>query len=178
MTANEPDMRTAHRGHPRWRMRCLSAAALLSAALATPAHADQWSVEKAGFNLYRIAGQSIFIRTEDCDDGPAKGVVNVRKEGSTRRLSFNGSSASCAVRDFLAPVEVEWNEYQILLTRDQSNNWYRVTDSDLYLKTVGCVSRGMSEPAVLDLKRDGTGWVRFSDGRRCGVERVFRRFNP
>jgi hypothetical protein len=171
-------MRTTHRWHRRCGVRGVPAVALLSAALAAPAQADQWSVEKAGFNLYRITGQSVFIRTEDCDDGPAKGVVNVQKEGSARRLSFSGSSASCAVRDFLAPVEVQWNEYHILLTRDQSNNWYRVTDSELYLKTVGCISRGMSEPAVLDLTRDGTGWVRFADGRRCGVERVFRRFNP
>jgi hypothetical protein len=151
---------------------------MLSATLAAPAYADQWSVEKAGFNLYRIAGQSVFIRTEGCDDAPASGTANVQKEGSARRLTFSGSSASCTVRDFLAPVEVEWNEYHILLTRDQSNNWYRITDSDLYLKTVGCVSRGTSEPAVLDLTRNGTGWVHFADGRRCGVERVFRRFNP
>lgn len=151
---------------------------MLSATVAAPAYADQWRVEKAGFNLYRISGQSVFIRTEDCDDAPASGTVNVQKEGSARRLTFSGSSANCTVRDFLAPVEVEWNEYHILLTRDQSNNWYRITDSELYLKTVGCVSRGMSEPAVLDLTRNGTGWVHFADGRRCGVERVFRRFSP
>ena len=40
----------------------------------------------------------------------------------------------------------------MLLTRDQANNWYRVTDSDMYLKTVGCISRAITEPAVLDLK--------------------------
>jgi hypothetical protein len=143
-----------------------------------PARADQWTVEKAGFNLYRITGQSVFIRTEGCDDAPAKGVVNVQKDGDARRLTFNDSKVGCTVRDFLAPVEVQWNEYNVLLTRDQNNNWYRVTDSDMYLKTVGCISRAMSEPAVLDLNRDGTGWVRFTDGRRCGVEHAFRRFNP
>jgi len=149
----------------------------LIAALA-PARADQWSVEKAGFNLYQIAGRRLFIRTEGCDDAPAKGVVNIQKEGGTRRMTFGDSAASCTVRDFLAPVEVQWSEYSVLLTRDQTNNWYRVTDSDMYLKTVGCISRGISEPAVLDLNRDGTGWVRFMDGRRCGVEHAFRRFNP
>jgi hypothetical protein len=149
----------------------------LIAALA-PARADQWSVEKAGFNLYQIAGRRLFIRTEGCDDAPAKGVVNIQKEGATRRMTFGDSAASCTVRDFLAPVEVQWSQYSVLLTRDQTNNWYRVTDSDMYLKTVGCISRGISEPAVLDLNRDGTGWVRFMDGRRCGVEHAFRRFNP
>ncbi len=158
--------------------RCLAVAAVLTATLVAPAHADQWNVEKVGFNLFRIAGQSLYIRTEGCDDAPAKGVVNVQKERDARRLTFSGSSASCTVRDFLAPVEVQWSEYNVLLTRDQSNNWYRVTDSDVYLKTVGCFTRGMSEPAVLDLTRDGTGWVRFKDGRRCGVEHAFRRFNP
>jgi hypothetical protein len=53
-----------------------------------------------------------------------------------------------------------------------------VTDSDLYLKTVGCISRTLSELAVLDLAADGRGWVRFADGRRCGVEHAFKRFNP
>jgi hypothetical protein len=147
------------------------------AALA-PARADQWSVEKAGFNLYRIAGRNVFIRTEGCDDAPARGVADVRTEGGTRRLSFKDSGAGCAVRDFLAPVEVQWNQYSVLLTRDQALNWYRVTDSDLYLKTVGCISRAMSEPAMLDLNRSGTGWVIFADGRRCGIEHAFRRFNP
>ena len=143
-----------------------------------PARADQWNVEKAGFNLYQIAGRRLFIRTEGCDDAPAKGVVNIQKEGAKRRMTFGDSGTSCTVRDFLAPVEVESSQYSVLLTRDQTNNWYRVTDSDMYLKTVGCISRGISEPAVLDLNRDGTGWVRFMDGRRCGVEHAFRRFNP
>ena len=152
----------------------LTAVVGLLATLA-PARADQWSVEKAGFNLYRIAGQSVYIRTDGCDDAPAKGVVNVQKEDGARRLTFNDSAARCTVRDFLVPVEVEWSEYSVLLTRDQANNWYRVTDSDMYLKTVGCITRAITEPAVLDLKRDGTGWVRFADGRRCGVEHAFRR---
>jgi len=152
----------------------LTAVVGLLATLA-PARADQWSVEKAGFNLYRIAGQSVYIRTDGCDDAPAKGVVNVQKEDGARRLTFNDSAARCTVRDFLVPVEVEWSEYSVLLTRDQANNWYRVTDSDMYLKTVGCISRAITEPAALELKRDGTGWVRFADGRRCGVEHAFRR---
>jgi hypothetical protein len=135
-------------------------------------------VEKAGFNLYRIVGQNFFIRTEGCDDAPAKGVVTVSKEGEGRRLTFTDPAASCKVRDFLAPVEVPSSKYGVLLTRDQASNWFRVTDSDMYLKTVGCISRAMSESAVLDLSRGGTGWLRFSDGRRCGVEHAFRRFNP
>jgi hypothetical protein len=147
-------------------------------AVLAPARADQWSVEKAGFNLYQIAGRKLFIRTEGCDDAPAKGVVNIQKEGGKRRMTFGDSGTSCAVRDFLAPVEVESSQYSVLLTRDQTNNWYRVSDSDMYLKTVGCISRAMSEPAELDLNRDGTGWVRFMDGRRCGVEHAFRRFTP
>ena len=155
----------------------LAAFGCLLAALA-PARADSWNVEKAGFNLYRIADKNIFIRTEGCDDAPSRGVVQVRKEGGARRLTFKDSGAACPVRDFLAPVEVQWNQYSVLLTRDQTPNWYRVTDSDLYLKTVGCISRAISEPALLDLNRSGTGWVIFSDGRRCGIEHAFRRFNP
>jgi hypothetical protein len=66
----------------------------------------------------------------------------------------------------------------VRLTQDQGRDWYQVTDSDLYLKTVGCISRTLSEVAVLDLTADGRGWVRFADGRRCGVEHAFKRFNP
>jgi hypothetical protein len=176
LTAIEPHR--MHRPAVRYGSRCLAAVASLIAVLAAPADADQWSIEKAGFNLYRIAGQNLFIRTEGCDEAPAKGVVNIQKEGGQRRLTFNGSSASCTVRAFLVPVEVQWSEYNVLLTRDQSNNWYRVTDSDMYLKTVGCISRSISEAAVLDLTRDGTGWVHFADGRRCGVEHAFRRMTP
>lgn len=155
----------------------LAAAVCLVATMA-PTRADQWTVEKAGFNLYRIAGQSVFIRTESCEDAPAKGVVNIQRDGATRQMSFSDSTVHCTVRDFLAPAQVDWNEYSVLLTRDLTNNWYRVTDSDVYLKTVGCISRATSETAVLDLNRDGTGWVRFSDGRRCAVEHAFKRFNP
>lgn len=165
-------MRSTHRA----AIRLITGVWLI--AVLAPARADQWSVEKAGFNLYQIAGRKLFIRTEGCDDAPAKGVVNIQKEGAKRRMTFGDSGTSCTVRDFLAPVEVESSQYSVLLTRDQTNNWYRVTDSDMYLKTVGCISRAMSEPAVLDLNRDGTGWVRFTDGRRCGVEHAFRRFTP
>jgi len=155
---------------------------LLIAAL-VPARADQWTVEKAGFNLYRITGstiggQNVFIRTQGCDDAPAAGVVNVGKEGGTRRLTFDGSAASCTVVDFLVPAKVGSDEYRVLLTQDLSKDWYRVTDSDMYLKTVGCFIRKMSEGAVLNLNRDGTGWIVFADGRRCVVEHAFRRMNP
>jgi hypothetical protein len=90
-------------------------------ALLEPARADQWTVEKAGFNLYRITGrmidgQSVFIRTEGCDDAPAAGVVNVQKDGGQRRLTFGGSVASCTVRDFLVPAKVASDEYHVLLT--------------------------------------------------------------
>jgi len=156
---------------------------LLVAVLAAPVHADQWSVEKAGFDLYRIVGKNVYLRTDGCEDAPVKGVVEVRKQDGARRMTFADSAASCIVRDFLARVEVESNQYGVLLTRDQTNNWYRVSDrrvsdQDLYAKTTGCISRTISEPAILDLKRGGAGWVRFSDGRRCAVEQVFRRFNP
>jgi hypothetical protein len=143
-----------------------------------PARADQWTVEKAGFNLYRISGQNVFMRTEGCDDAPASGVVNVRKDGNARKLTFSDSGASCAVRDFLVPAKVAQDQYTVRLTQDQGRDWYRVTDSDLYLKTVGCVSRSISDLAVLDLNADGRGWVRFTDGRRCGIEHAFKRFNP
>lgn len=160
----------------------LIAIVCLAAAIG-PVRADQWSVEKAGFNLYRITGQriqgqSVFIRTDGCDDAPDKGDVNVQKEGGARRLTFNGSAVTCTVRDFLVPVEVEGDRYSVRLTRDQSSNWYRVTDGDLYLKTAACVSRSISEVAMLDLKRDGTGWAYFADGRKCLVEHAFRRFTP
>jgi hypothetical protein len=153
--------------------------ALLIAALA-PARADQWTVEKSGFNLYRITGRTIggenvFIRTQGCDDAPAAGVVDVQKDGSTRRLTFSGSPASCTVVDFLVPAKVESDQYHVLLTQDQSKDWYQVTDSDMYLKTTGCFTRSLSEPALVDLKRDGTGWIIFADQRRCLVEHAFRR---
>jgi hypothetical protein len=166
-------------------LRALRVAALAGPLMAlASADADQWSVEKAGFNLYRItghgmpAGQDMFVRTEGCDDAPAAGVVDIRKDGATRRLTFNGSSVACDVRDFLVPAKVASGEYSVLLTQDQSRDWYRVTDGDMYLKTVGCITRTMSAPAVLDLNRDGTGWARLADGRRCAVEHAFRRFNP
>jgi len=155
----------------------------LSIGLLAPAWADPWTVEKAGFNLYRItgrmiSGQNVFIRTQGCDDAPAAGVVNIQKDGGTRRLTFEGSAANCTVADFLVPVQVGSDEYHVLLTQDQSKDWYRVTDSDMYLKTVGCFSRSMSEGAVLNLNRDGTGWIVFSDRRRCGIEHAFRRMQP
>ena len=74
-------------------LRALRVAALAGPLIAlASAYADQWSVEKAGFNLYRItghgmpAGQDMFVRTEGCDDAPAAGVVDIRKDGATRRL--------------------------------------------------------------------------------------------
>src|ERR1700756_4465464 len=93
-------------------MRALRVAALAGPLIAlASAYADQWSVEKAGFNLYRItghgmpAGQDMFVRTEGCDDAPAAGVVDIRKDGATRRLTFNGSSVACDIRDFLVPAK-------------------------------------------------------------------------
>ena len=108
-----------NRGERR-RAGCAMLMALLIALL-EPARADQWTVEKAGFNLYRITGrmidgQSVFIRTEGCDDAPAAGVVNVQKDGGQRRLTFGGSVASCTVRDFLVPAKVASDEYHVLLT--------------------------------------------------------------
>jgi len=161
----------------------LAAMALIGALAAQVARADQWSVEKAGVNLYRVTGQtagaqSVFVRIEGCVDAPPAGIVDVRKDGDVHGSTFSSARGSCAVRDFLVPVNVRMDQYGVLLTQDQSAGWYRVADGDLYLKTVGCISRATSESAVMDLNRDGTGWLRFKDGRRCAVEHAFRRFNP
>jgi hypothetical protein len=157
--------------------------ALIGALAAQVARAEQWNVEKAGVDLYRVMGhtagaQSVFVRVEDCVDAPPAGIVDVGKDGGVYRSTFSSARGSCTVRDFLVPVNVRMDEYGVLLTQDQSAGWYRVTDSDLYLKTVGCVTRATSESAVMDLNRDGTGWLRFKDGRRCAVEHAFRSFTP
>jgi hypothetical protein len=162
---------------------CLAAMALIGALASQVARAEQWSVEKAGVDLYRITGQtaggqSAFVRIEGCADAPPAGVVDVRKDGDVHRFTFSSARGSCAVRDFLVPVNVRMDQYGVLLTQDQSAGWYRVTDGDLYLKTVGCISRATSESAMMDLNRDGTGWLRFKDGRRCAVEHAFRSFQP
>ncbi len=158
---------------------CATALAWMAAA-PTPARADQWNVEKAGFNLYRVVDKGIFIRTEACDAAPASGRVEIQKHGETRTLTFAGSTTACAVRDFLVPVKLTtpaFSSMYVQLTQDQSNGWYRVQDGDLYLKTAGCISRVISQTAELHLNSDGTGWVRL-DGRNCAVEHAFKRFNP
>src|SRR5258708_376512 len=116
-SASAGERRSMNRGK-RLRAGCAMLVALTIAVL-TPAHADQWTVEKAGFNLYRATGrtigaQSVFIRTEGCDDAPVTGVVNIQKEGGTRRLTFGDSAASCTVRDFLVPAKVESDRYNVL----------------------------------------------------------------
>jgi hypothetical protein len=141
------------------------------------AHAQQWTVERVGIDLYRITGQSTFIRTEGCE-GPSAGTVNYQKGSEARFLTFSDSGAKCRVRDFLVPARVETGRFNVRLTMDQSANWYQVTDGDLYLKTLGCVSRTLTGLAVLDLYPDGSGRVRFDDGKICVVERAYKRMNP
>jgi hypothetical protein len=163
----------------RYLLSCVRIAAGLAAALAPLAlPAQQWTVERVGIDLYRISGRSTFIRTEGCGDGPSAGTANYQKGSDTGFLTFSGPAAKCRVRDFLVPAKLETGRFNVRLTMDQTANWYQVTDGDLYLKTLGCISRTLSELAVLDLYPDGSGQIRLEDGKICRVEHAYKRMNP
>ena len=139
------------------------------------AAAATWSVQRVGINLYQVAQPRLFVRTEDCDERPQSGAAELQKEGGSASLVFSEPAVRCKVRDILTPAKVDDGEFTVRLTLDQTQNWYQVTDSDLYLNTVGCFSRTFSEIAVLTMDRGGTGRIRFPDGRGCSVLRAYRR---
>ncbi len=158
----------------------MRALAWLGIALAaSAAGAGEWSVRRIGINLFQVTGQPLLVRTEDCDDRPDTGLAVLKKDAGTTVLAFiEPASVKCTVRDALMPTRLEEGRYMARLTLDQAQNWYQITDSEVYLNTAGCFSRAFTEMAELTVLGDGSGRLRFVDGRACSVARAYRRVNP
>jgi hypothetical protein len=150
----------------------------IAIACAGTARAAPWSLQRIDTNLYQVAEPPIFVRTEGCDERPVSGTAILQKHGDSSFLAFTEPAVRCQVRDVLKPVTLYEDEGTVRLTQDQNANWYQVTDGDFYLHTAGCFIRGFSEIAFLKMIRDGSGRIRFPDGRGCTVIRAFRRVTP
>jgi hypothetical protein len=150
---------------------------------AGPSNAGPWPVQRVGLNLYKIERPLFFVRTENCEERPDSGIAMLQIAPDSSILRFSELQIDCKVRDFLRPTSfynAPRGDVLIRLTVDlqgwyQLQGWNRVSNGDVYLNTRGCFARGSTEYAFVSVNRDGTGQIRYSDGRGCTIVGTYQR---
>jgi hypothetical protein len=121
-------------------------------------------------NLYRVDGQSVWIRTRYCyeyayDEEAAIG---------SNEITFLDSGTQCPIRDALSRVDVTRGSYNVRLTYEETDLYS--TQEGVLLRMSGCLGLGFNEEAVLRVSSGGYGSVTFlNGGRRCTVDEILQR---
>lgn len=147
----------------------------LALCFVTSTFADSYrvSVTRVGSDVYKMAGDDVFIHTSGC----YKYVSNERSfldmRGYTGEIDFTDSGGKCEVRAVYGRSELEVGNYPVTVSRS-GNNWYEIRGQNMYVKTSSCSSRVLGKDAVLSLSSGGDGTL-IIEGDECTVEGVYFR---
>lgn len=126
---------------------------------------------KMGANLYEVPADDLFIQTEYCFEDAATAVLLL--DETANKLIFAETNQQCDIRMVYGRSKIEAGEYQLKVTRDD-DNWYRLVDQDVALKTAGCLSLVDNIEAQLTMNDDGTGTLSIPGvDETCQVEGVY-----
>jgi hypothetical protein len=132
------------------------------------------SVSREDANLYKVIGEDILILTQYCYEYVYYEDALLRMNGYSGEIVFLNSGNKCNVKAVYGPADIRPGTYEIQLNRE-SDNWYMVCGTKLFIKTGFCMSFGFMEDALLKISFGGMGEILFSDGSECNVEGVYTR---
>ncbi len=137
-------------------------------------YADDYkvSVTRRDSNLYKVTGKDIYIHTRYCYEYVYYEDAILKMNGYTGEIIFLEEGEKCDVRAVFGPAEIEPGTYKVTISRE-SDNWYEIFGTDIFIKTSMCLSLALGEEVILKLSAGGIGNLYFSDGDECMVEGVY-----
>lgn len=130
------------------------------------------NVTRKGSNVYRVDGKSVFIQTRYCYVYAYSEEAILRTNGYGGDLIFIGSRDKCDVKAIYGRSQQGAGKYSVRVTRE-SDDWYEVFGSNIFLQTSMCLSLALGQEAFLTLNAGGYGRLVFEDGQSCMVEGVY-----
>lgn len=149
----------------------LLALGLLFVGQAAKAGTYEISVTRKGGNAYRVDGKRVTILTRYCHVYAYSEQALLRSNGYGGELIFIDSRDKCDVKAVYAASDPAPGKYAVHVIHE-SDNWYEIQGTDLYLQTSMCLSLALGQMAFLTLNPGGYGTLVFEDGQSCMVEGV------
>jgi hypothetical protein len=139
-------------------------------------YADSYrvTVTRKGANLYKVLGKDILIVTRFCYEYVYYADAILKMSGYTGEIVFVDEEETCRVKAVYGKADVDPGTYKVTVSRE-SDDWYSIFGTDLFLRTSMCLSLALAEEAVLDLQPGGMGTLHLADSRQCFVEGVYTR---
>ena len=129
------------------------------------------NVTRKGSNVYRVDGKSIVIQTRYCYVYAYSEEAILRPNGYGGELIFISSRDKCDIKAIYGKSDPNPGKYSVRVTHE-SDDWYEVQGSNIYLQTSMCLSLALGQEAFLTLNAGGYGRLVFEDGQSCMVEAV------
>ncbi len=131
------------------------------------------NVVRQGGNLYWAEAEKMYIQTAYCSDGSDAGEAMLRINGDSRDITFPESGYKCDVKMIFGQTELKVGKYSIHVSRED-DNWYKIVDKKMALKTDGCFSLVENMQAGLQINADGSGTLSMLEAdEECAVEGVY-----
>jgi hypothetical protein len=153
----------------------LAGALLLGLALNDAAMAGtryELSVTRKESNLYEADGARAIILTKYCFEYVYSEDAVLDWDGRNGYIVFLGQGNRCDVGQVVVRQTVNSDKYGARVSRE-ADNWYRIDELDLYLRTTMCLELSLSEEAILNWKGYGGDLIFLKSGRKCAVESVW-----
>ncbi len=133
----------------------------------------QVNVVRQGGNLYWAEAEKMYIQTEYCFEGSDAAVVMLRVDGDSEDITFVKSGDKCAVTMIYGQTQLKGGKYSLKVSWED-DNWYKIVDKNVALKTDGCLSLVDNMQANLLMNDAGTGTLSLPEAdEECRVEAVY-----
>lgn len=123
-------------------------------------------------NIYRVDGKGVLIQTQYCYAYAYSEEAILRTNGYGGDLIFVGSRDKCDVKAVFGKANQNPGKYSVRVTRE-SDNWYEIWGSNVFLQTTICLSLALGQEAFLTVGAGGVGRLVFDDGQSCMVEGIY-----
>ena len=121
-------------------------------------------------DFYKIDTKNILIRTDRCLEDVSSQDVLISIAGTSGEISFLESENKCAVVAVYGTKGYRVGNYRINFSR-QEENWYKITDQDIYIRTQECLIYATEQEGLLSVStvgKSGSGSLHF-EGEACKV---------
>ena len=129
------------------------------------------SVTRKSSNLYKVDGANVFIQTKYCYEYVYCEKAILKMHGYYGQIIFLGSGGKCDVGAVYGPAEQSPGKYLVNVSR-VSDDWYVVLGTEIYIKTMACLSLALGNEAILSISSGGYGRLHI-DGHDCMVEGIY-----
>lgn len=141
-----------------------------------PAGAENYELylTRKGSNVYNADGKDIIIQTRYCYEYAYSQKSIFISTGYGGEVIFLNSNEKCDVKAVFSFAKQNQGKYKVTVRREE-DDWYELLGTNIYIKTLNCLSMSYGEEAFLIITPSSSYNLKFKDGSDCIVENVYKK---